>query len=294
VETIFPARRRWMRLGAVMSGMFRVTRPANSVVSGLAAVLGYLMATGTLVPGVVLIMATVILVTAAGNAINDYCDVEIDRINRPDRPIPAGLLTIRIALLFSIALFATGITISLFTNAICTLIAVVNSLVLVFYAARLKGIPAVGNLAISYLSGSIFLFGGALAGPEGISENLPIFLITFLAMMSRELLKDAEDIEGDKAAGAMTLPVRIGIPRTALIAYLCACIAVATSLILFDRWGLPYLVGIGAVDIIILIAALRPLRCMTPECVHGTFATTLLKGCFFASLAIFTVAAILL
>lgn len=283
-----------MRFGAVISGMVRITRPANSVVSGLAGVLGYLMATGTLVPGVVLIMATVILVTAAGNTINDCCDMEIDRINCPDRPIPAGLLTKRTALLFSIVLFAAGIALSLFTNAICTLIAVVNSLLLVMYAVRLKGMPAVGNLAISYLSGSIFLFGGALAGPDGISENLPIFLITFLAMMSRELLKDAEDIEGDKAAGAMTLPVRIGIPRTALIACLCACIAVAASAIPFDRWGIPYLVGIGVVDIIILIAAFRPIRCVTPECVRSTSATTLLKGCFFASLAVFTAAAILL
>ena len=71
-----------------LAGFFRITRPANSVIAGLAAIVAYLIATGTLVNGVLLLMAVVILITAAGNVINDYFDAEIDAINRQSVPSP--------------------------------------------------------------------------------------------------------------------------------------------------------------------------------------------------------------
>ena len=72
------------------AGFFSIIRPLNSFVAGLAAIVAYLIATGTIVFGVILLMAVVVLITAAGNVINDYYDAEIDKINRPERPIPSG------------------------------------------------------------------------------------------------------------------------------------------------------------------------------------------------------------
>ena len=80
------ARYRILRMG--LAGFFRITRPGNSVIAGLAAIVAYLIATGTLVNGVLLLMAVVILITAAGNVINDYFDAEIDAINLPSVPSP--------------------------------------------------------------------------------------------------------------------------------------------------------------------------------------------------------------
>jgi geranylgeranylglycerol-phosphate geranylgeranyltransferase len=57
---------------------------------------------------------------------------------------------------------------------------------------------------VAYLAASIFLFGGALNGLDGLLRNIPVASITFFAMLSRELLKDAEDVEGDRAGGADT------------------------------------------------------------------------------------------
>jgi len=276
-------------------GFYTITRPANSIVSGFAAVLGYLIATGTLVPAVLLLFAIVALITAGGNVINDYFDAGIDAINRPERPIPSGTVRPGSARSYATTLFLAGITLSLFTNnGICILIAAFNSLLLIGYAAKLKSTPFIGNITVSYLSASIFLFGGALAGIAGLFQNLPLAFITFLAMVARELLKDAEDMEGDSAGGARTVPMHIGIRTTGRLAFAFAFLAICASLIPSIWWGRWYVVGIGIIDLIIFAAVSRALPCTTPGCVKSSQATTFLKAGMFASLVVFTLAALFL
>jgi len=276
------------------AGFFTITRPANSVVAGLAAIIAYLIATGTLVYGVLLLMAVVALITAAGNVINDYFDAAIDAINRPERPIPSGAVSRDAALAWAGILFVLGLAVSVFTTPLCVGIALVNALLLVLYAARLKSTPFFGNAAVAYLSASIFLFGGAYAGWQALLGMLPIAAITFLAMLARELLKDAEDIEGDRAHGADTLAIRIGVKTTARIAFACAVAAVAASVIPVLWWGPWYLPGIAMVDLVILVAAGRALGCPDPACLKASGASTLLKLGMFASLVVFTLSAVLL
>jgi geranylgeranylglycerol-phosphate geranylgeranyltransferase len=275
-------------------GYFTIMRPMNAIVAGLAAVIGYLIATSTIIPAVVLLIIIVFLVTAGGNVINDYYDSEIDAVNRPDRPIPSGKVKKETAYHIAAALFIAGIILSFFTNPLCAGIAAFNSVVLVLYASRLKKTFMLGNIAVSYLSASIFLFGGALSGTEGVLRLVPLALITFLAMMSRELLKDAEDVEGDKASDAVTYPIRYGISTTIWVSLFFIIGAIFASIIPVQLWGTWYLSGIGIVDVLILYAALRPLKCSTPECLKMTRATTLLKYGMFASLVVFTLSAVFL
>ena len=277
-----------------LSGLLAITRPANSVVAGIAAIVAYLIATGTLAAPVLLLFCVVFLVTAAGNTINDYFDAEIDAINRPDRPIPSGSVSRNGAWQFAALLFCAGIIVSFFLNTLCWAIAVFNALLLVAYAARLKSTPFFGNAAVSYLSASIFLFGGALAGWNGFVHMLPVAAITFLAMLARELLKDAEDVVGDKSGGAVTLPIRIGIPATARLACLFAVLAVIASVVPYSWWGIWYLAGILVVDCVIIAAALSAIRCGTADCVKASRSTTLLKLGMFASLVVFTLSAVFL
>lgn len=277
-----------------LSGLLAIIRPANSVVAGIAAIVAYLIATGTLAAPVLLLFCVVLLVTAAGNTINDYFDAEIDAVNRPDRPIPSGSVSRNTAWQFAAFLFCAGIIVSFFLNTLCWGIAVFNTLLLIAYAARLKSTPLVGNAAVSYLSASIFLFGGALAGWNGFVHMLPVAAITFLAMLARELLKDAEDIVGDTSGGAVTLPILIGIPATARLACLFAVLAVIASVVPYTWWGIWYLAGILVVDCVIIAAALSAICCGTADCVKASRSTTLLKLGMFASLVVFTLSAVLL
>jgi geranylgeranylglycerol-phosphate geranylgeranyltransferase len=246
------------------------------------------------IPPVLLLLIIVTLITAAGNVINDYFDADIDVINRPERPIPSGNVTPVAARYFAIILFLAGLLVALFSSLLCLSIAVINMLILILYAAKLKGMPGVGNAAVAYLAASIFLFGGAFAGWDGLVRMIPLATITFLATMVREILKDAEDVEGDAAGGADTLPIRIGIRLTTRIALGFALIAAIASLVPYFWWGLWYIAGIVIVDTIILMGAIRTLPCTTPACIRATRSTTLIKAGMFAALVVFVLSAVLL
>jgi geranylgeranylglycerol-phosphate geranylgeranyltransferase len=276
------------------AGFFAITRPVNAIVAGIAAIVAYLIATGTVVPGAFLLFIIVALITAAGNVINDYFDAVIDAVNRPDRPIPSGTVGRSAARDFAVVLFLAGILVSFFTNPLCIAIAVFNSLLLVAYAARLKSLPLAGNIAVAYLSASMFLFGGALSGWESMVHIIPIAAITFFAMMARELLKAAEDVKGDRIGGADTLPIRFGILSAVRLASIFAVLAVVTSVMPYFWWGPWYLVGISIVDLVILIAAAKSVTCTTPGCVQQSKATTILKAGAFASLIVFALSAVFL
>lgn len=278
--------------GMKLPGIVRIIRPVNAVVAGLAAILGYGIAAGNLVTGTILLFSAVFLITAGGNSINDYFDADIDQINRPDRPIPSGDVRPRMAWNISFALFSCGILIAVFTNPVCFGIAVFNTLLLVLYAARLKRTFVAGNLAVSYLSASIFLFGGAYLGYEGIIRVLPVVLVTLFAMLSREILKTAEDVEGDAASGADTIPVRYGVRSAVLLSAVFALCAIAGSIYPVLWWGNWYLGGILIVDSVIIFAAVRPVSCTDSRCIRESGATTLLKAGMFGSLVVFTLAAL--
>ena len=275
-----------------LSGFLAITRPTNSCVAGLAAIVAYLIDTGTIIPETFLLFTVVALITAAGNVINDFFDAKIDEVNRPLRPIPSGKVSRGAARGFAVMLFLAGIFVSFFTNSLCIGIAIINSLLLIGYAAKLKSTPLLGNIAVAYLSASIFLFGGAFNGWTGLIHIIPIAVITFFAMVSRELLKDAEDIEGDLAGGADTVPIRIGIKRTAEIALVITFFSVAASFIPYFWWGGWYLSGIILVDVIIIFAAFRGLHCETSSCLKASNASSILKAGMFASLVVFTLSAV--
>lgn len=236
-------------------------RYGNCAMAGLAGVLGAAIAYSA-VPGEViwmpLIFAAVFLITGAGNAINDYFDASIDAINRPDRPIPSGRIKRDSAFIFSIALFAAGIIISYFIGSsfIPFFIAVFNSSLLYLYAFSLKRKVFVGNISVSYLSGSTFLFGGAAYGIEGIRFTLVLFFLSMLATLARELVKSIEDMEGDKKDGAVTLPIKIGERPAAYAACGFGLLVVLLSPLpyfmeLFNEY---YLFVVGIADIFFLYA----------------------------------------
>ena len=85
-----------------------IIRPVNSVVAGLAGILATVIATGTIPAEFLFIFLIVLFITGAGNVINDYYDREIDAINQPDRPIPAGLISPSHALIYAVLLFFAG------------------------------------------------------------------------------------------------------------------------------------------------------------------------------------------
>jgi geranylgeranylglycerol-phosphate geranylgeranyltransferase len=194
----------------------------------------------------------VFLIIGGGNSINDYFDVEIDKINRPNRPVPSGALTQLWILIYSAMLLSVGVILSGAINLTCLAIAMINSALLILYSWKFKRWALIGNVLIGYLTGSTFLFGGAAASAYFIPSIL--FLSAMFAITSREVIKDVEDIRGDLQVGASTLPIECGVRPSLLLAACFMFVAVVISPIpfLISAFGWPYLSIVVVADSILM------------------------------------------
>jgi len=183
-----------------------LSRPINGVIALISVLLGGFFAVGTLNHLDVLTVAiSALLLLSAGNAFNDYCDYEIDRINKPQRPIPSGRVQRRGALIFAIVLLSIGAALGFLVNRYAALIALIVSSCLIAYAVWLKRTPLVGNLVVGMLTGLTFIAGGvAVMSIRGV---LVPAIFAFLFTTAREIVKDIEDTEGDIENRAKTIAV---------------------------------------------------------------------------------------
>jgi len=181
----------WVNNSGVI-GMFawiEITRPSVWVLSGFAVLVGALL--GGILPPFSLpffaAIGAVMLITAGGNALNDYYDKEIDRVNKPERPIPSGRISDVEARLFGFALIVLGILFAAFTNVYMLAFALLNSIILVAYNAKIKR-TVLGHPLDSWLAASTYLFGSLLTG--GITAAVWIlFAMSFLSNLGREIVK---------------------------------------------------------------------------------------------------------
>ena len=199
-----------MTAGETGRGLLELTRPVNVIAASVLTAIGAFVAGGiTEEPfAVAAAVAATGLAVGAGNAINDYFDREIDRINPPDRPSPRGAVSPRGALAFSLVCFGAAVALAVTLPPAALAIAGINLAALVAYTEVFKGLPGVGNALVAYLVGSTFLFGAAAVGE--MAPAVVLFLLSAIATLTREIVKDVEDLEGDREEGLNTLPIAIG------------------------------------------------------------------------------------
>ena len=203
---------------------FLLTRPLNVLISGSAmvvsaAILNSLEETRILV----LIVLIVMSYTAAANAINDVLDLEIDKINRPSRPIPSKNLKKRTALEFSFTLFLVGSILSLQLPTAAQFISIVISMpLMIVYSTNLKSKPLIGNIAVSFTISLSFIFCGAAF--ENIFPMWTPGLLAFGLTLIREIIKDIADLEGDRIAKCRTYPIQHGLEATVKLVSILSCI----------------------------------------------------------------------
>lgn len=232
-----------MRLPAAIE----LVRLHNCLFAGIGVVIGALIASrGVFAPKIVLAFLAAALISGAGNAINDYSDRRIDAANRPWRPIPSKRIKVSTALELSQVLFVGGIMAAVFINPYCVLLAGFNGVVLAVYASHLKRRGLAGNLAIGYLVGSTFLFGGLAVGELGAVSVLAA--MAALATVGRELIKDVEDMRGDRKLGMRTFPLLYGRRTAAGLAgvFTIAAISLSPLPYLLGLFGWPYLAVVWA------------------------------------------------
>jgi geranylgeranylglycerol-phosphate geranylgeranyltransferase len=189
-------------------GFVLLARPANVMIAMLSVWVGSYLS-GVMIPfRIVVACISAGAILAAGNAVNDVFDVEIDRVNQAGRPIPSGVVSRNSASAFAFVLFALGVLLSSLIGLLGLMIALFCSVLLVLYAVLLKRRMLWGNILVSVLTALAFVYGG-VAARHAAGALFPAML-AFLFHFGREIIKDVADVKGDRMAHARTLPVVLG------------------------------------------------------------------------------------
>lgn len=177
---------------------------------------------------------SIMFITAGGYVVNDIFDVEVDKINKPEKVIISKSISKKQAWILYITFNFIGLFLGVYIS-ICKQLTsfsfyfIGTLLLLFFYSKYLKRLPLIGNLLISILvSMPIFLvyeFQNIVAIKSNMFTNLFLFIVilqylvfAFLSTFIREIIKDIEDVKGDYNLDMKTLPILLGRKRTRNIA----------------------------------------------------------------------------
>jgi geranylgeranylglycerol-phosphate geranylgeranyltransferase len=238
-----------------------LARPLNCLITALSVGVGALTSTSTPVSLPLLFAAlSAAFITGAGNAFNDAIDIDIDRINRPDRPLPAGRLTRRAALAETFLLGLSGLLLAALISPFHLAVAAAATGTLVVYSIDLKNSVLWGNIAIGTIAAAAFPYGALAVAGIGRSWIPAGFALLF--HLGREIVKDIEDVEGDRSLGLKTLPLRWGCRTAALSTCVIFLFLIAFTLLpwVIGIYGPLYLGGVLLVDLLLLFALFRLLR----------------------------------
>ena len=234
---------------------FILLRPLNVFIGMVSIFIGAFI-TGTIEPLMKVIFASISggLIAGGANVINDYFDIEIDKINKPYRPIAAGFISPATGFVFSTILFFIGIVFGWMVNWQAFLVSLFSSILLFLYSAKLKRTVLWGNLSVSLVTALAFIYGGIAV--NRLSYAIIPAVFSFVYHMGREIIKDAEDIEGDKADKILTYPIKYGKTQALKLATLIYVLLIAITIVpyILNIFGLYYLLIVtGIVDLVVIV-----------------------------------------
>ena len=228
--------------------LLRFLRPQIALQALLYALLGFYLSGGVGLPlkyvdGVAAL--ALLLIVSFGFVINDYADIELDRLSKPERSLPSGRVTLTQARLLATLTALAALLLSGWLASPLQLLIWSNLLLTAAYAFWLKRTLLLGNLTIAYLNSSVIVFGALSA--SGLNSRVwSVALIVLLYSVAQELLYTVDDYAGDRAAGIMTTAVALGAEQTLKLFRLCILLTALTAL-------LPLYFGFASIAYIILL-----------------------------------------
>jgi geranylgeranylglycerol-phosphate geranylgeranyltransferase len=221
-----------------MLGLLRLFRFELPFAAGVCVILGEFLALGKLPAPTEIIFGflSVFFISATSLILNDYFDLESDKINAPDRPLPAGLVTEREVVILSIVVTMLGFITAYLIGLAALFVVILVWAVGFLYNWRFKKSGLIGNLMVSFSVGMTFIFGGLAVGRP--FEKIVLFFAVWVLLidLGEEIAADAMDLEGDRQAGSRSLALVLG-PENALK------ISAAIFLLVMVTSSLPLLLG---------------------------------------------------
>jgi len=214
-------------------GAFDLVRPVNCAMIGFAVVVGAFVSKPPSVSALQLALGflTGVFICAFSMAVNDVYDVEVDRVNRPDRPIPSGKVSVAEGTRVSFVMLAAGMACAILSlNPLALVIAAAYAFLSWFYNSRAKKTGLVGNLIVASSLAIPFIYGGAVSrGSIAGSLLLLMALTAFFSGVGREVVKAMADVEGDAKRDVNSLARSRGLAFASKVGALFFLFAVLTS-----------------------------------------------------------------
>ena len=254
-------------------------RPPNTIMIGLGVVIGEAIGLGKLpgLPEAVFGFLTASLMMAGTMVANDVYDVEIDKVNSPQRPLPSGTVRTRDAVVLAVALSVAAIAFSALLGLWTFLTALLALALMVYYNTRGKKTGLIGNAVVSFNVALPFFYGGLAV--NSIGPLLFIFsVVAFLANFAREVAKGIADMKGDSLRQVRTLAVVRGTKVAALASTGLFIIAVLLSFLppLLESISWLYFPPVIVADVGFLYSAYRLVNNQSPENVRAVKRRVLL------------------
>ncbi|MBI5726602.1 MAG: geranylgeranylglycerol-phosphate geranylgeranyltransferase [Ignavibacteriales bacterium] len=204
-------------------------RPVNVCITGLVVFSMILLLSESPIALFTAIFASAAaaITAAAGNIINDITDIPTDKTNHPSRPLVTGVLSVRFAMRLYVYLVVLSIGISLLLPHYLFIFVAVVHVLLFLYSVKLQYIILGGNVLIAVLTASAFIFAGIAAG--NVTKSMVPALFGFLINLMREIVKDTEDMDGDKLLGTVTIPLRFGVFPAFYMVLVLGILLIATT-----------------------------------------------------------------
>lgn len=222
------------------------------------------------------------LIAGAGSVINDIFDIQVDRCNNPQRPLPSGTMTEREALGYYFILIVASLLLFWLVNMLAFLIGAGISILLLFYSWKLREISGIASNAVVALSIGTMLAFGAIVTGHFTREIALLFGFGFAVALSREILGDVADIKGDLRQGNLrTLPITWGREKSLLVVLLILLSTTVFSLSPLVMGGVfdYHLLSIGPLLICLWAASTSTWQILREGKVRG--AQTTLKATLF-------------
>ena len=240
-----------------LQGLLTLIRPINSIMIGFAVLVGIIITNPSLVFSEFSFVGFLIgfFISSYSMVINDIYDIDIDKINRPDRPLPSGRVTLNEAKLFSVFLLFIGISLSIISiirydsSILIFFITIFFSFISWLYSYGLKKRGLIGNFIVAISMTIPFIFGGIIINGFTNVLLLSFSTIAFLSGLGREIVKTICDVKGDKSKHVNTVSITLGVSNAAKLGGFLILCAVLVSIIPFV---------LGSVDPIYFIFLILP------------------------------------
>ncbi len=239
----------------MLKGLYKLSRPLTTLTGAIAVLLGgYVAGTGQWVK-VWLAVVSTILISAAANSWNDYRDIEIDKVNQPERPLPAGMITPEAAWIFSLVVAGLSLLLAAFISWPAFLMAFLSNILLYIYSWRLKSTVLLGNMTVATISALSAVYGGIAAG--NAQPSLWLAAVIIVGILGREVLKTLADYEGDLRQQCKTIATVWGRRWARIVFYVLVGVTLIVMMVpyLVNVYSpvYAYLVAIGVYPVIIYI-----------------------------------------